>query len=328
MTMRTIIAGDIGGTNTRLALFEQGRPVFRWTRPSRNYPEFYPLFKEFLAHCPVASPQQLVVCLAVAGVIEGNRRAKGTNIPWIIDSERIETDTGCQKCIIINDFEAAAWGVTTLQQGQYVQVGGPRPQTGSTMAILGAGTGLGQAIIPGDSTGRYMVIHSEGGHAGFAPESREEIALLSYLMERFGHVSVERVLSGQGLVNIYSFLKKEPADKLEDGPRGDLLAPDITRRAIEESDEVCSRTVELFCRIYGAEAGNLALKCLPYGGVFVAGGIAPVILPFIQKGGFIEAFEAKGCMREVMKKIPVLIVKEPDLGLIGAAVKAAQQQTA
>ncbi len=327
MTMGGIIAGDIGGTNTRLALFEQGRPVFRWTRPSRDYPEFYPLFKEFLAHAPVAYPQQLVVCLAVAGVIEDNRRAKGTNIPWVIDCERIESETRCSECIIINDFEAAAWGVTTLHKDQYVQVGGPRPQAGRTMAILGAGTGLGQAIIPWDSSGRHMVVHSEGGHAGFAPESQEEIGLLSYLMERFGHVSVERVLSGQGLVNIYRFLKKEPADQLEDGPQGDLLAPDITRKAIEGSDGVCVRTVELFCKIYGAEAGNLALKCLAYGGLFVAGGIAPVILPFIQKGRFREAFEAKGCMREVMKKIPVLIVKEPDLGLIGAAVRGAQQQT-
>ncbi len=328
MTMEGVIAGDIGGTNTRLALFHQGRPVFRWTRLSRDYAEFYPLFKEFLAHAPVTDPRQLVVCLAVAGVIEGNTRAKGTNIPWVIECERIKAETGCSECIIVNDFEAAAWGVTTLHRDQYVQVGGPRPKVGSTMAILGAGTGLGQAIIPCDSAGNYMVIHSEGGHAGFAPESREEVGLLSYLMKRFGHVSVERVLSGQGLVNIYRFLKKEPADQLEDGPQDDLLAPDITRKAIEGSDEVCVRTVELFCRIYGAEAGNLALKCLAYGGVFVAGGIAPVILPFIQKGGFREAFEAKGCMREVMKKIPVLIVKEPDLGLIGASVRAAQRQTA
>lgn len=320
--MGSVIAGDIGGTNARLALFEQGRPVFRWSCPSRDHREFYDALHLFMKEAGLASLKGATVCLAVAGVIENSTRATGTNIPWVIDCERLRAETDCGRCIIINDFEAAAWGVTVLKKERCAQIGEASPEPGRTMAILGAGTGLGQAIIPCGPDGKYLVIPSEGGHTGFAPESAQEIELLSYLMSRFGHVSVEKLLSGQGLVNIHAFLSGRPAHELSEGVINDTLAPTITKKALEGSDAVCVKTVELFCRIYGAEAGNLALKCLPAGGVYVAGGIAPVILPFIEKGGFREAFENKGYMRRVMEKIPILVVQEPDLGLRGAAVRA------
>ncbi len=317
-----IIAGDIGGTNARLALFENNSMVFRWSCPSREYDEFYPAFRAFLRDASVKSLEKTTVCLAVAGVIEGTARAKGTNIPWIIDCGKLIKETGCLKCMVINDFEAAAWGVTVIPEKRCTPVGKAGRTRGSTMAVIGAGTGLGQAVIPCDAEGRYMVVPSEGGHAGFAPENRQELELLSYLMSRFGHVSVERLLSGQGLVNIYSFLKGKPAIHLAEGVENDRLAPEITRKALAGTDQDCTAAVELFCRIYGSEAGNLALKCLPKGGVYVAGGIAPVILPFIKRSGFREAFENKGCMRDLLEKIPVFVVQEPDLGLIGAAARA------
>ncbi len=323
MIMGLIIAGDIGGTNARFALFEQGSMVFRWSCPSRDHAKFNDAFQAFLAEAPLASAAEVTICLAVAGIIEGNARAVGTNIPWVIDCADIKAATRCARCVVINDFEAAAWGATRLSEKQCIRLGKTERAPGRTMAILGAGTGLGQAIIPCDASGNYSVISSEGGHTGFAPENSEEVELLQYLMPRFGHVSVERVLSGQGLVNIHAFLSGKPADQLASGVENDHLAPEITAKALDGSDETCVKTVELFCRIYGSEAGNLALKCLPAGGIHVAGGIAPVILPFLQQGGFREAFENKGCMRKIMEKIPVLVIQEPDLGLLGAAVRAA-----
>ena len=210
---KVVIAGDIGGTNARLAIFEQGSMVFRWSCPSRDHAEFNEAFQAFLNEAPLNSVRNITICLAVAGVIEAHTRAVGTNIPWVIDCSELQHATGCDRCMVINDFEAAAWGVTRLSDRQCIPLGKPGRAPGQTMAILGAGTGLGQAIIPCDAEGKYSVISSEGGHTGFAPENREEVELLVYLMSRFGHVSVERVLSGQGLVNIHSFLSGKPAEK-------------------------------------------------------------------------------------------------------------------
>ncbi len=319
--MSRIIAADIGGTNARFALFDHDRLTFRWSCSSREYREFYTAFDAFLKEAGLESAKDHTVCLAVAGIIQDNTRASGTNIPWVIECGRIR-ERGCRECVIINDFEAAAWGITVISADRFIQIGGEAPVANGTRAILGAGTGLGEAIIPTGPDGRPFVIPSEGGHCGFAPETREEAELLSWLMQRFSHVSVERLLSGQGLVNIYKFLKGEPSEEIPDGTSHDRIAPEITGRALAGTDPLSTRAVELFCQIYGSEAGNLALKCLPAGGVFVAGGIAPAILPFLQEGGFRRAFEHKGCMKELMQKIPLFVVKEPDLGLIGAAARA------
>ena len=317
-----VIAGDIGGTNARLAIFENGTMVARWSCSSRRYKTFIQAFRAFLDEAVHGILEDTAVCIAVAGVVEGDQRAAGTNLPWVVDCNEIRSETGCGSCTVINDFEAAAWAVTVIPGQKCVQIGGAPPGKRGTMAVLGAGTGMGQAIVTFDRDGRAIVIRSEGGHSGFAPETPDETGLLSWLMSRYGHVSVERVLSGQGLVNIHSFLEGRPAASLPQGVENDTLAPDITSRALAGDDETSVKALEMFCRIYGSEAGNLALKCLPAGGVYVAGGIAPGILPFIKTRGFREAFESKGCMRPVLEEIPVFVVEEPDLGLIGAAVRA------
>ncbi len=319
----SVIAGDIGGTNARLALFENGAVAARWSSSSRRHKTFLQAFRAFLAEAvPGGISRDTPVCIAVAGVVEDDRRAAGTNLQWVVDCNEIISETGCGNCTVINDFEAAAWAVTVMPEQKCIQIGGAPPEKSGTKAVLGAGTGMGQAIVTFDRDGRAIVIRSEGGHCGFAPETPDETRLLSWLMSRYGHVSVERLLSGHGLVNIHSFLLGRPAASLPQGVENDRLAPEITRMALAGDDDSCVTALEMFCRIYGSEAGNLALKCLPSGGVYVAGGIAPRILPFLETSGFREAFENKGCMRQVLEQIPVFVIDEPDLGLVGAAVRA------
>ena len=317
-----VLAGDVGGTNTRLALFQGSSLIFKWTCSSRQYGASYEALAAFIKDAPINSLAGLAACIAVAGVIEDSTVARGTNIPWVIRCDRIRKETGIRHCTIINDFEAAAWGVTVLDRERSVQIGGNTPDPSGIKAVLGAGTGLGEALAVPGRDGSFIIVSTEGGHCGFAPESPQEIELLSWLMQRFGHVSVEHLLSGQGLVNIHTFLSGNPCSSIPDGPDHDRMAPEITERALDGTDELCIKTVEMFCRIYGSEAGNLALKSLPSGGVYVAGGIAPAILPFLKRGDFRTAFEDKGCMKKVLKNIPLLVVQEPDLGLIGAAVRA------
>ena len=205
-----VLAGDVGGTNTRLALFQGSSLIFKWTCSSRQYGEFYEALAAFIKDAPIDSLAGLAACIAVAGVIEDSTVARGTNIPWVIRCDRIRKETGIRHCTIINDFEAAAWGVTVLERERCVQIGGNAPDPSGIKAVLGAGTGLGEALAVPGRDGSFIIVSTEGGHCGFAPESPQEIELLSWLMQRFGHVSVEHLLSGQGLVNIHTFLSGNP----------------------------------------------------------------------------------------------------------------------
>jgi glucokinase len=319
-----VLAGDIGGTNARFAIIEGDKILFERHYPSRDFNKFEDVFAVFLEDAPKPVPSR--ACLAVAGVVEGNR-VEATNIPWTIDGHDLKDRFGLETLRLINDFEAAAWGITVLHRDHLVQIGGGKPISDGPKAMLGAGTGLGQAILAPCNKG-YKVLPTEGGHVDFAPRNEEEIRLLRYLMKEFPHVSIERTLSGPGLVHIYEFLLEERGSEesvfTKQSARGKDKAAHITQHSVQGTDELCRQAVSMFCSIYGAEAGNLALKCLATGGVYVAGGIAPKILPILSEGGFRQAFESKGRMEKVLKHIPTYIVISPQLGLLGAALIARQ----
>jgi glucokinase len=319
-----VLAGDIGGTNARFAIIEGDKILFERRYPSRDFDKFEDVFAVFVKDVPGQIPH--CACLAVAGVVEGNR-VEATNIPWTIDGHDLKDRFGLETLRLINDFEAAAWGITVLHRDHLVQIGGGKPISDGPKAMLGAGTGLGQAILAPCNKG-YKVLPTEGGHVDFAPRNEEEMRLLRYLMKKFPHVSVERILSGPGLVHIYEFLLEERGSEesvfTKQSARGKDKAAHITQHSVQGTDELCRQAVSMFCSIYGAEAGNLALKCLATGGVYVAGGIAPKILPILSEGGFRQAFESKGRMEKVLKHIPTYIVISPQLGLLGAALIARQ----
>jgi len=308
-----VVAGDIGGTNARFAIIEGDKILFEKHYPSKDFNKFEDAFAVFVKDVPEQIP--LCACLAVAGVVEGNR-VEATNIPWTIDGHDLKEQFGLKTLYLINDFEAAAWGITVLHKDHLVQIGGGKPISDGPEAIL-APSGEGYRVLP-----------TEGGHVDFAPRNEEEMRLLRYLMKEFPHVSIERILSGPGLVNIYKFLLEEQNSEESVFSRQSVKEKDraalITRHAMQGTDELCQKAVRMFCSIYGAEAGNLALKCLATGGVYVAGGIALKILPILSEGGFRKAFEAKGRMEKVLKHIPTYIVISPQLGLLGAALIARQ----
>jgi len=310
------------------------------TYPSRDFPDLVPLVQQFLAAASEHlgyTPVPEKACFAIAGPVVNNN-VKLTNLVWFLDAERLQAELGIAKVSLINDFAAVGYGVlglkesdlSTLQTGQF--------KADAPIAVIGAGTGLGQAfLIPfGDS---HKVFGTEGGHVDFAWRTELEFQLLKYLLDKhnLARVSVERVISGQGIVSIYQFLRdKKVASESpeireiirtweqEAGRREKTVEPAgvISKAALSESDPLGEQTMQNFLELYGAEAGNLALKLLPYGGVYVAGGIAAKNLPLIQKGGFMECFINKGRMRHLLEKMPVHIILNPQVGLIGAAICA------
>ena len=335
-----VLAGDIGGTNTRLALFEVGAPgaltltdpVFAHTYPSAAHTGPDVIIERFLAAARATSPKLEKVpqraCLGIAGPVEGNV-CRATNLPWVVDGRALSQKLGIARVRLVNDFYAAALGSVTVPPDKLVSLGGgPRDPRGP-VAVMGAGTGLGQAFLLWSlADNRYQVIPSEGGHVDFAPRTGLESDLLRFLTAKYGRVSYERVLSGHGLVDLYAFLSEEPAFRAVQKPEtvAALAAQDpaaaISQRALDGSDTICGAALAVFCSVMGALAGNLALAVLATGGVFVAGGIAPRVLPFLQKGLFREAFERKGRLQSVVSRIPAFVVTHSEPGLLGAATVA------
>jgi glucokinase len=340
-----VLAGDVGGTNTRLALFEgRGEKLLvRKDYPSREHgalEEVLARFREDLTAAAGAGSGPAfaftAACFGVAGpVVEGVCRT--TNLPWVVDTAALRAALACPRVRVVNDFYAAALGVTRLDAGAFEQVGGAqRPTAGAPIAVLGAGTGLGEAFLAwvedaGDSYGggRWTVIPSEGGHADFAPRDEEEIALLRFLLRRHDHVSYERVLSGAGLVTLYEFYRDEVGVPESPATRAALAAGEdparvVSRLGLAGTDPVCVRALARFCSVYGAEAGNVALKALAKGGVYLAGGIAARNLEALRGGAFRAAFEDKGRYRALLESIPTRVVTADNLGLRGAAAEAAR----
>jgi len=330
-----VLAGDIGGTNTRLALFEAGQtePLFAHTYPSAPHTGPDVIMEKFLAAARAASPRLVKpperACLGIAGPVEGNV-CRATNLPWVIDGRALSQRLGIARVRLVNDFYAAALGSVAVPAEKLVALGGGPRDPHGPVAVMGAGTGLGQAfLLWSHAEGGYQVIPSEGGHIDFAPRTGLESELLRFLTAKYGRVSYERVLSGHGLVDLYAFLSEEPAFRAVQKPEtvAALAAQDpaavISQRAQDGSDTICGAALAIFCSVMGALAGNLALTVLATGGVFVAGGIAPRVLPFLQKGLFRDAFERKGRLQGIVARIPAFVVTHSEPGLLGAATVAA-----
>jgi glucokinase len=322
-----VLAADVGGTKTLLSLYDVDDDGFaRELRSERyasgDYGDFADIARLFLGD-ELASVTHAGI--GVAGPItreaDGRETARTTNLPWHLDARALEASLAFERVRLVNDFHAVALGiprlapedVTILQEG-HVDPDGP-------LAILGAGTGLGQAIVV-PVAGRPRVLASEGGHCDFAPRNETEIALLRFLLTRRARVSVERIVSGPGICNVYDFvvgtgLAPERADTRARLDQGEGAAV-IGERALLGDDPACVRAVEIFCDVYGAEAGNLALKVLPTGGLYVAGGIAPRLLPKLREGRFLEAFRTKGRMSPLLAAMRVSVVTNTRVGLVGA----------
>jgi glucokinase len=322
-----VLAGDVGGTKTNLALYEKRGsgliPVRETSLQSRQYDSLEAAIGRFLE----SGPRQPIdaACLGVAGpVVEG--RCVATNLPWIIDEQVLSRAIPAAKVRLLNDLEAAGYGVLALPDNELKTLQAGVPRRGN-IAVIAAGTGLGEAMIVREGE-RHVVIATEGGHTDFAPRGDLEEDLLRYLRREFGRVSAERILAGPGFFNLYRFLRDtgwakespEVADKVRSGDPAAV----ITSHAVSDGDPLCVKVVEMFVSIYGAEAGNLALKTLAVGGVVVAGGIAPRIIDAMAAGGFMTAFKDKGRLSPLMDTIPVQVALNPKAPLLGAAEVAWQ----
>jgi len=320
-----LLAGDIGGTKTTLALFaaEAGLrdPVLARTFPSTSYSRLEAIISEFLAQTNL-QPQRAT--FGVAGpVVEG--QATVTNLSWIISEAHIQREFGFADIHILNDLEAIAEAIPILRQDDLATLREGRRAEGGTIAVIAPGTGLGEAFLTWDGT-QYCAHASEGGHTNFGPRNAREIDLLRYLLERYENVSYERVCSGSGFPNIYAFLKdsgyaKEPNWLTHQLAEATDITPVIVNAAMntEPRCELCEAALQLFVSILGSEAGNLALKVLATGGLYIGGGIPPRILPLLKTGIFLDAFLSKGRLSMVLDKMPVHVILNPDVGLLGAA---------
>jgi glucokinase len=320
-----LLAGDIGGTNTRLALYDDlGKtPVREDTLSSRAFPSLEAAVRAFLG---AESPRIAAAAFGIAGpVVAGH--VKTTNLPWQLDEESLSRALEIPRVRLINDLVSIAFGASVATGSMLAKLQGERTpaETGATLAALAAGTGLGEAALVWDGT-KHVPCGSEGGHSDFAPRTRVEWELYEYLSKRFGgHVSYERVVSGPGLGNVYDFfLVKKKAREGKANAKAIASAPDRNRAIAElgrSGKSVAARkALDVFLGVYGAEAGNLALKFLSTGGVFVAGGIAASLVPLLKKKGpFLEAFRGKGRFRPLLSKVPVAVVLDSKVGLAGAA---------
>ncbi len=314
-----ILVGDVGGTTTKLASVDE-KLAFQEVRryASREHESLNHIVREFLR-----SRTQTVThaCFGIAGPVRDGS-VKTTNLPWVVEAADLARVIGVGAVLLINDIEAIGHGIAALDDRGFVTLhGGARPTSGNA-AVIAAGTGLGEAGLYWDGA-RHRPFASEGGHASFAPRDDLEMALLRFLAAEHGHVSWERVLSGPGLVNIYRFLRDtgrfEEPEWLAESIREADPAASIGRCAVEGTAPICEHSLELFVSLYGAEAGNLALRMMAVGGVYVAGGIAPKILDWLKRPPFRRAFLAKGRMRQLLEAIPVRVVVNDRVGLLGAA---------
>ncbi len=320
-----ILAGDVGGTKTALAIFEfgpRGRSLVRSERyPSAAYRGLEEVVEVFLGG---ERPPEAAGFGVAGPVRDGASRI--TNLTWTIDEKKLARATGIRRVRLLNDFVANALGLPHLSGRQLATLARGRGEPGGPIGILGAGTGLGQACLV-SSGGHHEVVPSESGHTDFAARDATEDRLVTFLRRQFGRATRERVLSGRGLVNLYEFFKAEKSARAsrrveEEFEKGGDRAAVISRFGLARKDALCRQALDRFVSIYGSEAGNCALEYRATGGVFIAGGIAPKILPALRRADFLRAFRAKPPMEALLAAVPVRVVTEPRLGLIGAAAEA------
>ncbi len=320
-----LLAGDIGATKTSLAIyspeFGARRPLSEATFPSGSYPNLQTLVREFLDQVDVPVER---ATFGVAGPVVGGQ-ARVTNLSWVMDEEELKAALNLSSVRLLNDLQAIAYGVPFLETQDLHTLSAGQPTAGGAIAVIAPGTGLGEAFLTWDGS-RYQAHATEGGHADFAPTDEVQMGLLRYLLERLDHVSYERVCSGMGLPNIYAYLKhtgyaEEPTWLAQELEAVDDPTPVIVNTALARDTEceLCVATLDIFVSILGAEAGNLALKVLATGGVYVGGGIPPRILSVLETGRFIQSFRAKGRFADLMAGLPVHVILNPTVALLGAA---------
>lgn len=322
-----ILAGDIGGTKVNLGLFEVGagrlQPVREGTYPSHNYARLQDLVKEFLTSA--GGPAIERACFGIAGPVR-NGQVQVTNLPWKVEAAELAGELKLGAAFLINDLEANGYGLAELPATDFCVLNeGELGATGNG-AIISAGTGLGEAGLYWDGA-KLHPFACEGGHTDFAPLTTLDAELFDYLEEKFGRVSFERVLSGAGLVNIYNFLRDtkrgdEPASLAQAMTQSNPAAV-ITAAGTNGQSSRCAQALDMFVSYYGAEAGNLGLKMMATGGVYLGGGIAPKILARLQAGDFMKAFLNKAPMQSLMSAMPVRVILNPGAALLGSAHYAA-----
>jgi len=320
-----ILTADIGGTKTLLQLSsQQDEVVLEKEYVSQQFASFDLVLADFLGQKQIQDHPVNSACFAVAGPVNG-RDAYVTNLPWALNADALQEEFELQHVHLCNDFEAVGYGISCLSDDEIVTLQQGKPVDDAPRAVIGAGTGLGQALLLPEADG-WRVVATEGGHTDFAPTNRLQILLLEHLMERFGQVSYERVVSGVGLVSIYEFLRAYQQYDESPALRQAMIAGDpaaaISQFSIDGADSLASQTLDLFIEIYGAQAGNLALGIIPRGGMYLAGGIAAKNLSHFQTGLFINAFNAKGKMKALVEDIPVRLILQPKVGLLGARLLA------
>ncbi|MBI5007830.1 MAG: glucokinase [Nitrosomonadales bacterium] len=324
--MSRVITGDIGGTKTRLAIVEVDGSRVHIEREaefgSRGFATFEALLTDFLKE--VAVPE--LAAFGIAGPVLGGA-VRTTNLPWYIEAAALHQRFGFKHCHLLNDLEAVAYGLPALGTADLLTLQQGAPGAAGNIAVIAAGTGLGEAGLFWDGE-RHHPYATEGGHCSFSPQSELEVELLRYLQRRYAHVSWERIVSGMGLVDMHDFMRIHLKSSLPQWLADEMHAGDpaaaISRAAAAGSDQVCIETMDCFVRLYGAEAGNLALKVMSRGGLYVGGGIAPKILPLLQQDAFLQAFLNKGRMRHVLEAMPVHVILDGRTALYGPALCVAQ----
>ncbi len=324
-----ILAGDIGGTNSRLALYEVTsdgvlRRVDEARLPSRGSASLEDVLDTFLAQ---RRPRLAAAGFGLPGPVKGGRVVT-TNLPWVVEQARLSAHLQLEHVCLLNDIEAFSHGLPGLEESDFFVLNPGEPGAHGNRAVIAAGTGLGEAGLFWDGR-RHHPFATEGGHADFAPVDELQFGLLRFLQERHGRVSWERVVSGPGLLNVHEYLRDVarvaapaslPREVIDDDP-----AATIANAALARACPLAARAIDLFLQLYGAEAGNLALKMMALGGLYLGGGIAPKLLVKLQEPTFMQAFLAKGRMRRLVESIPVRVVLRGGTGLLGAARRAALQ---
>ena len=323
-----LIGGDIGGTKTLLALYspEGGARTALHEKEfhSADYPDLAPMVREFLDGVGSLPTPPTHGCFDVAGPVIGGR-AKLTNLPWRLEEGRLAADLGLQQVMLLNDLQALAYAVPRLNADERHTLNAGTPQEKAAIGVVAPGTGLGEAFLVWTDAG-YVACSSEGGHADFAPNGEQQGELWQYLAKKFDHVSWERVCSGQGIANIYDFLRdsglaEETPEFAASLATAHDRTPLISKAGLEdaEGNKLAAAALDLFADILGAEAGNMALRVLGTGGIFLAGGIPGRVLPVLERGGFLRAFRAKGRFAELLSAVPIHVVIS-GAALLGAAL--------
>lgn len=318
-----ILAGDIGGTNTRLALFNTYGELQILTEEkyrSRDYESLQLIVAKFLAAHPVPI---LTACFGIAGPVR-NGQCKATNLPWMVDAKELSIGLQIPTVRLYNDLEANANGIKVLQPEELYCLQKGSPQIGH-QGLISAGTGLGEAGLFWDGM-KHHPLACEGGHTDFGPRNSLEVELLQYLREKFGHVSYERIISGPGIHTLYQFLTEVKGEPIHELVQSEMKVKDPTAVICEfganKKDPVCVKTLDWFLSLYGSESGNLALKFLALGGLYIGGGIAPRLLGLFQKSDFLASFANKGRFQSLLESIPIHIILNDHAALLGAAAFA------